>query len=66
MTKTEIPTPKELAAACIRAGWRVRTGTNHLYVIYPPNGARPIVIGHKTKGQIRDQVRDARRAGLDI
>jgi hypothetical protein len=65
MTK-EIPTPKELIAAAIRAGWRVRDGGKHV-IIYPPDGQRPVVLARQLKGrQIPDQVKKCRAAGLSV
>lgn len=62
----ELPTPKELISAAVRAGWRVREGGSHV-VIYPPDGQRPIALARKLKGrQIPDQVKKCRTAGLDI
>lgn len=63
----ELPTPKQLIAAAIRAGWRIREGGNGHVIIYPPDGQRPIAVARKLKGrQIPDQVKKCRAAGLDI
>lgn len=63
---TEMPSPKQLISAAIKAGWRVRQGGQHV-IIYPPDGQRPIAIARKLKGRhIPDQTKKCREAGLDV
>ena len=59
------PTVRELVQAATNAGWEIKYG-KHI-MLYPPDGARPIMVPHQLKcAKLRDQAKAARAAGLDV
>lgn len=59
----------EWIRAAEQQGWRVRSGSKHRAILYPPDGGRPIPLPHRIKTHgttIANTVASLRRRGLKL